>query len=190
MEPFAFTCPCCGKRVVGLPDLSYDAPAYWPRDPEKQRARHARLTADLCSLDDDQFFIRAVCRVPIRGTDRTFGWGVWVSLSAENFRRYDETFDDSDQSKLGAMFGWFCNRLADYPDTLRLQTTVVPQDGNQRPLVYINDVHADHPLYIEQQAGMPQERLAKLYAENLCTGEEPEPPGNAWSDRLRGLFKH
>jgi len=190
MEPFAFTCPCCGKRVVGLPDLGYDSPAYWSRDPEKQRARHARLTSDFCQLDDEHFFIRAVCRVPIQGTDQTFGWGVWVSLSAENFRRYKETFHDDDQSKLGSMFGWFSNRLPDYPDTLSLQTTVVPQDGNQRPQVYINDAHDDHPLFIEQKSGMPQAKLAKIYAANLCTGERAETSRGSWSDRLRGLFKH
>jgi len=55
-------------------------------------------------------------------------------------------------------------------DTLSLQTTVVPQDDNQRPLVYINDVHADHPLYIEQRHGIPQAKLAKIYAGSLCSG--------------------
>lgn len=190
MQPFAFTCPCCGKRVVGLPDLSYDAPAYWPRDPEKQRARHASLTSDFCSLDDEQFFIRAVCRVPVAGSDRAFGWGVWVSLSRENFQRYRDTYDDADQSKLGGMFGWFCNRLPDYPDTLRLQTSVVPQDGNQRPLVYISEAHADHPLFIEQRDGMAQDKLAKIYAENLCAGATPEPTDRSWATRLRGPTRH
>lgn len=190
MEPFAFTCPCCGKSVVGLPDLSYDAPVYYPRDPEKQRERQASLTADFCTLEGDQFFIRAVCRVPIEAADQDFGWGIWVSLSSDNFRRYRESFRDSDQSKLGAMFGWFCNRLPHYPDTLSLQTTVVPQDGNQRPLVYVNDVHADHPLFVEQREGMPQEKLARIYAENLCDKSGPADSAAPWTRRLRRLFRY
>lgn len=170
MEPFIFTCPCCGEEIVGLPDLGYEAPAVYAGLPETERAQRATLTSDLCTVDDAFFFIRALCRVPIQATEQDFGWGVWVSLSQENFRRYKESFHDSDQSKLGAMFGWFCNRLPGYPDTLSLQTRVVPQDGNQRPLVYVKEVHAGHPLYIEQCEGMPQEKLARLYAENLCGG--------------------
>ena len=170
MEPFTFTCPCCGEEIVGLPDLGYDAPAFYAGIPEAERAQRATLTSDLCTVDDEFFFVRALCRVPIQAAEQDFGWGVWVSLSKDNFRRYSETYGDADQSKLGPMFGWFSNQLPDYPGTLSLQTTVIPQDNNQRPLVYINDAHADHPLYVEQRHGMPQAKLAEIYARNLCAG--------------------
>lgn len=176
MDPFAFTCPCCGKEVVDLPDIGCREPAYYHALSDEERERRGKLSSDFCSIDDAEFFIRTVCRVPIVGQDRDFGWGVWVSLSEENFRRYVETFDDPDQSKIGSMFGWFSNELPGYPDTLTLQTTVVPQDANQRPLVYINDVHPDHPLFIEQRSGMSPGRLAEIYAENLCPSGEAHPP--------------
>lgn len=163
--------------VVGLPDIAYESPASYHALCESDREARGRLSSDFCSVDDD-CFIRAVCRVPVRDSDHAFGWGVWVSLSQENFRRYIDSYDDADQSKLGPMFGWFSNKLPDYPDTLSLQTTVVPQDGNQRPLVYINDAHADHPLFIEQRDGMPQERLARIYAENLCDNGAPGGRGS------------
>ncbi len=168
MEPFTFTCPCCGEEITGLPDVGYDAPAYYPGTPEEAAAQQATLTSDLCTIAGEDFFIRALCLVPVQGSDQDFGWGVWVSLSKENFQRYSESYGDPDQSKLGPMFGWFSNKLPGYPDTLSLQTTVVPQDSNQRPLVYINEVHQDHPLFAEQREGMPQDKLAKLYAEHLC----------------------
>ncbi len=168
MEPFSFTCPCCGKQVLGLPDMAYAEPAYSRSVPEAERAKRVNLTSDLCTVDDKHFFIRAVCPVPVVGAAQDFGWGIWVSLSEENFQRYVDSFDDPEQSKLGGMFGWFSNQLPHYPNTLSLQTSVFPQDGNQRPLVYINDVHAEHPLYVDQQSGMPQEKLAQIYAENLC----------------------
>ena len=168
MEPFAFTCPCCGQEVVGIPELGYDAPLYYALLSEEERQQRAKLSSDFCSIDGEDFFIRAVCRVPVEGTDQDFGWGVWVSLSEENFRRYFDSYEDPDQSRLGGMFGWFSNELPGYPDTRNLQTTVVPQDGNLRPLVYINDVHADHPLFVEQREGISQAKLARIYAENLC----------------------
>lgn len=172
MEAFSFTCPCCGEEVVGLPDMAYDSPVYYPSDAGTAREAKARLTSDFCSVGDDRF-IRGVCRVPIAGSDQDFGWGIWVSLSKENFQRYFDSFGDADQSKLGGMFGWLCNRLPGYPDTLNLQTTVVPQDDNRRPLVYVSDVHQDHPLFIEQREGMSQDKLARIYAENLCANAAP-----------------
>jgi hypothetical protein len=170
MQPFAFTCPCCGRQVVDLPELGYDAPVYYAAIPEAERPQRATLTSDLCTIDDEDFFIRAVCRVPIKERARDYGWGIWVSLSRENFKRYRDSYDAPDQSKIGPMFGWFSNALPDYPDTTKLQTTVVPQDGNQRPLVYINDANADHPLYVEQHEGISETRLAQIYARNLCPG--------------------
>lgn len=148
--------------------MAYGAPDYYLSVPKTERAQRCKLTSDLCSVDDEHFFIRALCRLPIEGSEQEFGWGVWVSLSEQNFQRYFDSYDDPDQSKLGGMFGWFSNQLPDYPDTLSLQTTVVPQDSNQRPLVYISEVHQDHPLFIEQRRGISEAKLAKLYAENLC----------------------
>jgi hypothetical protein len=93
---------------------------------------------------------------------------VWVSLSDENFQKYNDSYGDDDQSKLGGMFGWLCNRIPVYPDTLHLQSTVMPRDGNQRPMVWINDAHADHPLYIDQREGITGERLGEIYGSEIC----------------------
>ncbi len=173
MDPITFRCRCCGREVAGLPDLAYDAPLHYHEVPEAERAERARLSADLCTIDTAQgrdHFVRGVLLLPVEGSDEPFGFGVWVSLSAENFRRYAATFEDDDQSKLGAMFGWFCNRIPYYPDTLNLQTTVVPQDGGDRPRVWINEAHADHPLYCEQRRGMTADRLGEIYAGEVCKG--------------------
>lgn len=168
MEPVTFRCSCCGREIVGLPDLAYDAPAHYREIPEAERRVRARLSEDLCTIDERDHFVRAVLLLPVRDSDEAFGFGVWVSLSAENFRRYAATFEDEDQSKLGAMFGWFCNRIPTYPDTLNLQTVVRPQDRRARPLVRVSDVHADHPLYLEQQSGITRERLGDIYAGEFC----------------------
>lgn len=66
------------------------------------------------------------------------------------------------------MFGWLCNRIPAYPDTLHLETRVFPQDGDQRPIIRISDVHANHPLYVEQRDGITVERLREIYADTLC----------------------
>ena len=169
---FTFTCACCGKEVSGLPDLAFDAPLHYDQLPEAERAGRARLDADFCVIDGKDRFIRAVCPVPIRGTEEHFAWGVWVSLSAESFERYHASFETLDQSHLGGMFGWLSNRLPLYPDTLKLQTSVMPQDHRQRPLVWVNQVHADHPLYIDQREGITTERLGEIYASEICDNRD------------------
>lgn len=168
MTGFTFTCACCGKEIDGLPDLAFKTPDYYFAMSEQERAERAEMSDDFCVIDDTDRFIRVVCQVPIIGTEERLGWGVWVSLSEENFERYRETLRDNNQSELGGMFGWFSNRLPGYPDTLNLKTTVMPQDGNQRPLLWINSDHADHPLRIEQQDGIDPERLGEIYAQTVC----------------------
>jgi hypothetical protein len=168
MEPVTFRCSCCGREIAGLPDLAYDAPMHYHQLPESERPARAKLSEDLCTIDEKDHFVRGVLLLPVAGSGQSLGFGVWVSLSAENFRRYVETFEDEDQSKLGAMFGWFCNRISYYPDTINLQTVVVPQDRRARPLVRISDVHAGHPLYLEQQSGITRERLGEIYAGEFC----------------------
>lgn len=92
-------------------------------------------------------------QIPVVDSDtEVFEFGVWSTLSAESFRRYFDTFDDTDQSKLGAMFGWFANRLDGYPDTLSLACDVLPQDNGQRPLIRFHDT--DHPLAVQQREGV------------------------------------
>ena len=168
MDPVTFRCSCCGRVITGLPDLAYDAPDHYHQLPEPERTVRARLSSDLCTIDDEDHFVRGVCLLPVQGTDQTFGFGVWVSLSHENFRRYAETFEDDDQSKLGTLFGWLCNRIPTYPDTVNLQTAVVPQDLRARPQVWIGEAHTAHPLYIEQQSGITKKRLGKIYASEVC----------------------
>ncbi len=165
-----FSCACCGKTVAGLPDLAFDAPLQYAALSEAERAARARLDADFCVIDGEQRFIRAVCPIPVRGTEGYFAWGVWVSLSADSFERYRAAFEVPDQAELGGMFGWLCNRLPPYPDTLELQTSVMLQDGRQRPLVWVNRVHAEHPLYIDQHEGITTERLGEIYASEICAG--------------------
>lgn len=168
MTSISYACACCGEEITGAPDIAFESPAYYATMPEDERAEGAELSDDFCLIEEDHF-IRVVCPIPIRGTDDFFGWGVWVSLSEDNFERYRQTFKDDDQSSLGPMFGWFSNQLPEYPETLNLQTTVIPEDGNQRPQLWINDEHADHPLYIDQREGISAERLGEIYARLVCT---------------------
>jgi hypothetical protein len=113
---FAFRCSCCGELHEGSPSIGFDAPLHYAELDADERAAQAQLGDDLCTIDHTDrrdHFVRVCLELPIHGHADPFVWGVWVSLSAENFARYRETWDAPDTAD--RYFGWFCNRLPGYP---------------------------------------------------------------------------
>lgn len=166
----SWTCPCCGQAHNGVFDLAYDKPDFWQGSDEKN-SNDAALTStnflseDFCALDGQHFFVRCVLQLPILGSEGVhFGFGVWSTLSADNFKRYVDTFDAGEQSSLGPWFGWLSNRLNGYPDTLNLKCQLHLQDGRQRP--YIELEPTDHPLARDQRDGIAFDRVLEIYAAN------------------------
>jgi hypothetical protein len=119
------------------------------------------LTEDFC-ISERSFFVRTVLPIPLIGSDETFAYGVWSTLSEKNFWKYVETFDSGQQDDLGPWFGWFAHRLKGYPDTANLRCQVHPRSGGQRPRLELEPT--DHPLSLESRAGISFERLLDIYA--------------------------
>ena len=175
LSQWEWTCTCCGERKRGVPDFAFDAPIHhhWAEqgDPDYKVLNKDN---DFCEMEiagQKCFFVRCVLRLPVNGLDSNFGFGLWSTLSKPNFSRYAETYPDPDQSKIGPMFGYLANRLTAYPDTLNLKAHVLPQDGNQRPLLRLWNDAADHPLYIDQTRGLDLDRFATMLGEIMpCSG--------------------
>ncbi len=158
----SFVCSVCGEEHHGeLPALAFSAPDYWFQLSDEQRLR-GKLTADDCVTPDGHFFIRCTLRIPIADRDGlSLDFGVWSTLSEANYLRYAGAFLDTDQSKLGTMFGWFSNELAgDFGGALNLKCEILPQDDRQRPLVQLEPT--DHPLAVAQRAGIRFSQLETL----------------------------
>jgi hypothetical protein len=164
-----WTCGACGGLHKGIPALACPEPAHWPAvgprasNAAVHRSRHF-LSEDFCVLEGQHFFIRCVLSLPIQGTDGTFDYGVWSSLSEKNFRAYVDSFDGGEQSGLGPWFGWFSNQLPGYPDTLSLKCMVHPRDGGDRPWLELEPT--EHPLAVEQRGGISLDRLLEIHALN------------------------
>ena len=65
--------------------------------------------------------MRGIIHLPIIGAAETFRWGVWGSLSPENFETLMKMDDDPKRIELPPMFSWLKIRIAEYPDTLSLK---------------------------------------------------------------------
>jgi hypothetical protein len=162
---FAFKCRTCGATHEGSPGFSFDCPWHYASLTDDQRKR-TRLTADLCEIVRDKGidrFIRTTLEIPIIGVKDPFVWGVLVSLSEQSYRRYLETRDQPDEHD--SWFGWFCNRLPYYPDTINLKTHVRPRTGGNRP--YLELEQSGHPL-AEHQVGGLRVLLAQEIAERAA----------------------
>lgn len=162
----AWRCRACGGVHHDLPDVGFEAPAYYQGVPDKERAGRCRLTSDTCIVDNEHYFVRCVLELPIHGQDRSFGFGVWSSLSRDSFRRYADTFGEPVSSHAGPFFGWFSSAIAAYPDTLGLKCKVHLRDHGERPRIELEP--ADHPLAVEQREGISLERAYELVSLALC----------------------
>ena len=162
-DQFTFKCSTCGEVHRGLPDLAFDSPLQYHSMSDDER-RSAQLTSDTCVINDEDFFVRGLLQIPVHGRDEPFAYGVWVSLSRKNFERYQELFNASDRLDEPPYFGWLCNKLPGYPDTLNLKTNVHLQPYPLRPRIELEPT--DHPLALEQGKGISIERLQEIIEAN------------------------
>ena len=171
----SWQCASCNETHVGLFDLGSARPDFWQdsEDPLPNSAISGAthcLTQDFCVLDNEHYFARCVVRLPLVGAPGAyFAFGVWSTLSRQNFDKHVSTFDGGEQNGLGPWFGWFSNRLKGYPDTLNLKCQVHPQPGRQRPWLELEPT--EHPLAIDSVQGITYERLLDIYAANGHTVE-------------------
>ena len=150
-----FKCPCCDKWHNEIPDVHCPMPDYAHDVPEADRKKRVFLTSDLCVVDKEHFFIRCLLLLPIKNYDESFGWGIWSSLSRQNFQRYYENYDD-DMSGWDPMFGYLSNQLSGYPDTHNLKLSVQLGSRGERPSVTLEPT--DHPLAVAQREGISMEK--------------------------------
>lgn len=168
---FAFKCNRCGKLHEGSPSIAFDAPWHYATLSDEQKASMGRLGSDLCTITHDEgsdYFVRAVLEIPIHGVAEPFLWGVWVSLSEKSFERYVETYDAPVEGD--GFFGWLCNRLPCYEDTLALPADVLVRTDGTRPTLRLHQSDTgNHQLVVDQRDGISVAR-AQSIAEQAVHG--------------------
>nr|MDT0656399.1 DUF2199 domain-containing protein [Micromonospora sp. DSM 115978] len=155
-----YVCRGCGQHHGGLP-FSYgaQAPAYW-RD-ELGDDKDSVLEDETCIILAEHYFVRARLVIPVLDADEDFEWGVWVSLSGDNFRRALELWTTPGREQEPAYFGWLSTQLPAYPtETLNLKAEVHTDQVGTRPHVILEPT--DHPLAVEQRTGITVERVRAI----------------------------
>jgi hypothetical protein len=165
-EAVRFTCVAC-EREHDLEQVSFGAvaPLQWGLLSDEERSR-STLSQEQCEIDSRKgksYYIRACLDIPIRGTNRTFTWGVWCSLSESSFTEISAHWEDPHRSRLGPYFGWLCTLIPGYSETAFLKTRVHQRAIGMRPLVELEPT--DHPLAVDQRLGIEQQRLVTILTE-------------------------
>jgi hypothetical protein len=136
----------------------FPAPEAW--SPDLEGAEDCELSSDACVIHRRDFFVRGLVRVPIVGHDQHFEWGVWTSLSEEDFWRMGNEWDAPGRETTTApMAGRLATELPIYDEpTLDLAATVHTQPVGFRPHIHVEPTA--HPLAVEQRRGITWHALA------------------------------
>jgi hypothetical protein len=133
----------------------FETPDPWLSLSRSNRKMRGELSSDQCVLDDN-FFVRGLVEIPVVDSDEVFAWGVWVSLSRANFGRARLLWQAPNRVAEPSYFGWLCNFISLYPETLHLKTAVLTRSVGTRPYVELEPT--DHPLSQEQRNGITRSR--------------------------------
>ncbi|WP_455908013.1 DUF2199 domain-containing protein [Streptomyces microflavus] len=135
------------------------APDAW--DPSFQSDPNSMLSSDQCVIKGQHFFIRGLIEIPVIGSEDIFSWGVWVSLSKENFAGALDVWNTEGREAEKPYFGWLSTELALYSEsTTNLKTNAHTRPGGERPFIELEPT--DHPLAVEQRAGITQDRIREI----------------------------
>jgi hypothetical protein len=174
-------CGTCEEWHTGpCLDFGYDSPHYWLKEHEEASRKASLLPhwskrtktfldEDYCAIDDENFFVRGIIHLPIVGAAETFRWGVWASLSRENFNTLKEMDDNSSHVELPPMFSWLSTQLPEYPETLSLKMYAHVQEPGIRP--HFSLELTDHPLSQEYHKGIAPERVKEIMMGRLGDNE-------------------
>jgi len=166
-------CSCCGEIHNTVPNsFAFDAPANWGDRRRYFSPKGCWINKDYCEIDASEYYIRAVLEIPILNSDSPFVFGVWSSLSRVNFERERKLAKKHARTTEPPYFGWFSNRIWQYPDTLNLKCHVISRVPGQRPCLELEPT--DHPLAIEQREGISQERFRELSEQCLHGWKHPD----------------
>jgi len=168
MSQISYQCTACQEIHTGFPDLGFPEPVPYTQLAAADQA-DAVLTADECHIGDDRY-VRCLIELPILGTEETFCWGVWGSLSPASFAQYRALLHEPQAISEGPWFSWLCSALPGYPDTLNLKCHLHPGSDQERPRLELEPT--DHPLAVQQRDGVSVEFLIDVVSPFLHPASE------------------
>lgn len=152
-----YICSKCGLEHEGRPSIAFDSPFHYDKLNDEDKKSLAKLSDDFCVIrhpDQTDRFIRAVLHQKVNDDCTTLDYGVWVSLSEKSYKDYLDNYDNENHQ--ATYFGFLCNILTGYEDTLSIKSNVVLR-GKIRPEVIPHDDQMDSEFVRDYYNGIDKE---------------------------------
>lgn len=159
-----YKCSCCGKVYDKLPlCLGIDYPDFYLSIPEEQRETRIELKESLCVVDEKHFFHRGRLTIPIIDHNENLLFDIWTSISADNFSKRMDLWEDENRINEEPYFGWLQNTVPAYGETLNIKTIAIEQAVGIIP--EIKSIEEGHRLSIDQENGITYKRAVEIVDE-------------------------
>lgn len=154
-------CSMCGKvHPIDDIELVFELPDVIHALSESERDTRCDISADVCALDRERFFLRGLLPIPVSGRTTPYNIGVWAEISLDTYRRIYARWSDPDQRDEPRLPGALANNLPlQTEDTLGLGVSIQLVGPKSRPKFYV-DIHS-HPLNREQTRGIDRHRAVE-----------------------------
>lgn len=150
-------CSQCGEvHGVDEMELTFQRPDIAAQLTPEQRAQRVQENSDLCVLDGERFFVRAVFPLPVESSERSYNIGLWVEVPQLAFKRIYELWDDPNQHLEAPFEARIANDIPTQPESLGLAANLHLTDHKTRPSVFLRE--ASHSLFFEQTSGISKHR--------------------------------
>lgn len=155
-----YRCAECDADHRGLPDLAFRRPDDVFALSTEEYAARVRDSSDLCVLDGEHHFLRAVLPVPVVDTDFEYCFGIWVEVEAGDFARYREHFDGDPPPGEGPYPGRLANAIPGYDWDGDTRVAAQPMPDGKRPRVALES--GDPALLRHQREGVELSDLLRI----------------------------
>lgn len=157
MTDHGYICSSCGKAHEGLPtDWGFKLPDDVFAMSYLDKYRRTRSNTDLCSQDEERFFIRGLLMISFTHQEREFAWGVWAEVPRTIHDFYVDNYSN-DLAQGTKAHGTLANTIPGFPEITGLPLEIEIQSAKSRPL-FTFPAFADHELAIDQRDGVGHTR--------------------------------
>jgi len=122
----------------------------------EERKRTVQENANLCVVEGERFFIRALLPLPVNGRELSYNIGLWVEVDESAFNRVYELWSDPDQESEPPFAARVANAIPTLPSSVGLEAALHLTGPKTRPEVLLRRVA--HPLFLEQSNGISAHR--------------------------------
>ncbi len=157
----SYHCSVCGESHEEWPALAFISPDPYFQLSQSEKESIGSLSEDFCTISyEDQVdrFIRVILKQRIINSDEVLDYGVWISLSEQNFEDYKSNFQEKNHER--EYFGWLSNAIPNYENTTNIPTTVVTGTGTDRPEIFPHE-NFEHPFVTDYYNGISREEAEK-----------------------------